>query len=108
MRTNIIRLRPDIHFSLPCFVSYDFSVLLFMFMSKGSNLTTQINVLSVRLCGRLGGQNWERIVDWSIDNNLSAPRDPEKYELFQPDPEQPPSISAYKKTCKPSILSMTV
>lgn len=79
-----------------------------MFMSKGSNLTTQINVLSVRLCGRLGGQNWERIVDWSIDNNLSAPRDPEKYELFQPDPEQPPSISAYKKTCKPSILSMTV
>lgn len=77
-------------------------------MSKGSNLTTQIYILSLRLCGRLGGQNWERIVDWSIDNNFSALRDPEKYELFQPDTEQPPSISAYKKTCKPSILSMTV
>lgn len=107
MINNITRLRPDIHFSLPCFVSYDFSVLLFMFMSKGSNLTTQINILSVRLCGRLGGQNWERIVDWSIDNNFSAPRDPEKYELFQPDTEQPVD-QRYKKTCKPSILSMTV
>lgn len=88
MINNITRLRPDIHFSLPCFVSYDFSVLLFMFMSKGSNLTTQIYILSLRVCGRLGGQNWERIVDWSIDN-FPAPCDPEKYELFQPDTEQP-------------------